>query len=49
MPVRYPRKREIKKYLMRMNVQVETSLEALSKMKPAFKKDGVGTAGMHQL
>ncbi len=23
----------------------ETSLEALSKMKPAFKKDGVGTAG----
>ena len=24
---------------------VETSLETLSKMKPAFKKDGVGTAG----
>ncbi len=45
MPVPIPQKKGDIKIFDEDECPRETSLEALSKMKPAFKKDGVGTAG----
>jgi acetyl-CoA C-acetyltransferase len=45
MPVPVPQKKGDVKLFTEDECPRETSLEALSKMKPAFKKDGVGTAG----
>ena len=45
MPVSIPRKKGDPKIFDRDECPQETAYEALSKMRPAFKKDGVGTAG----
>jgi acetyl-CoA C-acetyltransferase len=45
MPVPIPQKKGDIKMFDEDECPRETSFEALSKMKPAFKKDGVGTAG----
>ncbi len=45
MPVKVPQKKGDPKIFDTDECPQETSLESLSKMKPAFKKDGVGTAG----
>jgi acetyl-CoA C-acetyltransferase len=45
MPVPIPQKKGDVKIFDEDEGPRETSFEALSKMKPAFKKDGVGTAG----
>jgi acetyl-CoA C-acetyltransferase len=44
-PVPIPRKKGETALFSQDECVQETSLESLSKMKPAFKKDGVGTAG----
>jgi acetyl-CoA C-acetyltransferase len=45
LPVPIPQKKGDIKLFSEDECPRETSFEALSKMKPAFKKDGVGTAG----
>ncbi len=45
MPVEIPQRKGDPKIFDTDECPRETSLEMLSKMKPAFKKDGVGTAG----
>lgn len=45
MPVEIPQRKGDPKIFDRDECPRETSMEILSKMKPAFKKDGVGTAG----
>jgi acetyl-CoA C-acetyltransferase len=45
LPVQLPQKKGDPKIFDEDECPRETSFEALSKMKPAFKKDGVGTAG----
>lgn len=45
MPVSIPRKKGDPKIFDRDECPQETAYEALSKMRPAFKKDGLGTAG----
>ncbi len=44
-PVKVPQRKGEPRQFDTDECPQETSLEALSKMKPAFKKDGVGTAG----
>jgi acetyl-CoA C-acetyltransferase len=44
-PVKVPQRKGEPKLFDTDECPQETSLESLSKMKPAFKKDGVGTAG----
>ncbi|MDL2328543.1 acetyl-CoA C-acetyltransferase [Desulfosarcina sp. OttesenSCG-928-A07] len=44
-PVAIPQRKGEPKVFARDECPRETTYEALSKMKPAFKKDGVGTAG----
>jgi acetyl-CoA C-acetyltransferase len=44
-PVTIPRRKGEPKIFARDECARETSYEALSRMKPAFKKDGFGTAG----
>lgn len=45
MPVEIPQRKDDPKIFDTDECPRETSMERLSKMKPAFKKDGVGTAG----
>ncbi|MEH0020651.1 MAG: acetyl-CoA C-acetyltransferase [Desulfobacter sp.] len=45
MPVEVPRRKGAPKVFDRDECPQDTSYEFLSKMKPAFKKEGVGTAG----
>jgi acetyl-CoA C-acetyltransferase len=44
-PVTIPRRKGEPKIFDRMNAPGKPSYEALARMKPAFKKDGFGTAG----
>jgi acetyl-CoA C-acetyltransferase len=44
-PVPLPRKKGETKFLAEDECPQETSYQSLEKMRPAFKKDGVGTAG----
>ena len=44
-PIAIPQRRGEEKLFDTDECPVETSYESLSKMRPAFKKDGVGTAG----
>lgn len=44
-PVEYARGRHMEQFCVDEHVKAATTVEALSTMKPAFKKDGVVTAG----